>query len=76
MNRTLGANERIVWLSSEAGGLNFSIMLRFSGPLTEHTVRKALDLLTFHHPLLRVRIELQENQPVFTSENVPEIPPV
>ena len=74
MNRTLGANERIVWLSSEAGGLNFSIMLRFSGPLTEHMVRKALDLLTSHHPFLRVRIELQESQPVFTSENVPEIP--
>ncbi|MGD2248986.1 MAG: condensation domain-containing protein [Candidatus Methanofastidiosia archaeon] len=74
MNRALGANERVVWLSSEAGGLNFSLMLRVSGDIDEYMVRKALDLLTCRHPLLNVRIEIQNGNPVFTSENVPKIP--
>jgi NRPS condensation-like uncharacterized protein len=73
MNRKLGAGERVTWLTAQAGSVNFAVIAHVAGPLQEHVVREALNLLCQRHPLLSVRVEVKD-QPVFTSENVPEIP--
>ncbi len=74
MNRKLGASERVAWLCDQAGSVNFVVVARVMGLLDEHVLRTALDLLPQRHPILRTRIEVQEGEPVFVSQNVPEIP--
>lgn len=73
MNRKLGAGERVTWLTAQAGSVNFVVIARVAGPVNESVVREALNLLSQRHPLLKTRIKV-EDQPEFTSENVPEIP--
>lgn len=74
MYRKLGTSERFVWLCDQVGSINFVIISHFSSSLDENVVRTALDLLPRIHPLLKTRIEVEEDGPVFTSENVPPIP--
>ena len=52
-----------------------SILTRIKGNVSEQMVRNAVDKVQQRHTLLRVRIELDEEQtPWFTSEDVQEIP--
>lgn len=74
MKRKLGTNERVVWLSTQAGSLNFVNVAHLSNVLDEHVLRKALDLLPQRHPLLKTRIEIQGNELLFNSDAVPQIP--
>ncbi len=74
MNRKLGASERVAWLCDQAGCVNFVVVARIAGLLDEEILRTALDLLSIRHPMLRTRIEIQGDDPVFVSENVPPIP--
>ncbi|MBU6996396.1 MAG: hypothetical protein HXS41_07350 [Theionarchaea archaeon] len=72
--RKLGANERVVWQTIQAGSINFAAVARISGYVDEAALRTVLDLLSQRHPLLRTRIDIQQGEPVFTSCDVPEIP--
>lgn len=74
INRKLGASERIAWLCDQAGCVNFVVVARIASLLDEEILRTALDLLSIRHPMLRTRIEIQGDEPVFVSENVPPIP--
>lgn len=74
MNRKLGSSEYVAWLSDQVGSLNFVTVAHVSGGLDEQTLRTALDLLSHRHPLLKTRIDIQEDRPVFVADNVPAIP--
>jgi NRPS condensation-like uncharacterized protein len=74
MLRKLGANERVVWQTIQAGSINFATVAHVSGVMDEPILRTALNLLSQCHPLLRARIDIQQGEPVFTSCDVPMIP--
>jgi NRPS condensation-like uncharacterized protein len=74
MLRKLGANERVVWQTIQAGSINFAAVAHVSGYIDKPALRTVLDLLSQRHPLLRTRIDIQQGGPVFTSRDVPAIP--
>jgi NRPS condensation-like uncharacterized protein len=74
MNRELGANERVVWMTIQDGSISFVVVAHLSGVLDEHIIESALGLLSQKHPLLRTRIIIEGDCPKFTSEDVPPIP--
>ena len=54
---------------------NISLLARVKGSISEEEFRAALRKVEKMHPLMRVRVELNERQEgFFTSEGVPEIP--
>ncbi|MBU7014077.1 MAG: hypothetical protein HXS52_06580 [Theionarchaea archaeon] len=74
MLRKLGANERVVWQTIQAGSINFIVVAHVLGHVEEANLRIVLDLLSKRHPLLRTRIDIREGEPFFTSFDVPDIP--
>lgn len=74
LNRELGASERIAWLCDQVGSVNFVVIAHIKGLCDENVLRKALDLLSYRHPILGTRIEIKKDKPYFVSENVPSIP--
>lgn len=74
MKRKLGSSEYVTWLSDQVGSLNFITVARLSGSVDETILQKALDVLCQRHPLLKTRIDIEEDYPVFVSDNVPHIP--
>lgn len=75
MNRLLGASEHFLWLRDQGWSVNFAMTACITGSLTIQHFTDALAWLQRRHPLLRVRITIDEQkQPRFFSESVPAIP--
>jgi NRPS condensation-like uncharacterized protein len=75
MNRILTATEHLMWLSYEDTPENVTLSATIKGSLNIDLLTKALEWLQLRHSRLRVRIiTSNQNQPQFSSENVPPIP--
>ncbi|MCC5661743.1 condensation domain-containing protein [Nostoc sp. XA010] len=74
MNRLLGASEHFLWLRDQAWSVNFALAASVTGTLTVRQLTDALAWVQLRHPLLRVKIAIDEHQqPQFISEDVPAI---
>lgn len=75
MNRLLGATEHLLWLRDQRWSVNFAIATRIAGVLNPDKLSDALSWVQRKHPLLRVKISIdQQHQPEFISEGVGAIP--
>ena len=75
MKRLLGTNEHFLWLRDQRWSVNFTMTASVQGLLSVKQLSDALAWVQHRHPLLRVRIELNEEQkPQFVSGEVPNIP--
>lgn len=68
IERPLGATENLYWRFDTLAPINFAVVVRLNGALDIVCLREALRALQGRHPLLRVKIECDENgQPWFRS---------
>lgn len=68
--RPLGALERLFWLHDLAHLFHFTLTAQIRGRFGVHQLQQALILLQQRHPLLRVRIALDEaEQPWFVEDS-------
>ncbi len=74
LTRSLSYMEKILWRLSDAASLNFTMVSRIRGALTEQSLHHALGRVQQRHPLLEVRIEPTPSGPVFRGDGVPPIP--
>ncbi|GAA6618123.1 phthiocerol/phthiodiolone dimycocerosyl transferase family protein [Scytonema sp. NUACC26] len=75
MHRLLGQSEHFLWLLSQSTPMNIVLCASVKGTLTINQLRKALKQVQYRHPLLSVKITTDDkNQPLFTEEDVPDIP--
>jgi NRPS condensation-like uncharacterized protein len=75
MKRLLGASEHFLWLRDQGWSVNFALTASFTGSLTVQQLTDALTWVQRRHPLLQVKIAIDESQqPQFISEDVPAIP--
>lgn len=74
LTRSLNHMEKILWRLSDAASLNFTMVSRVRGALTEQSLHDALGRVQRRHPLLEVRIEPTTSGPVFHRGGVPRIP--
>jgi len=75
MKRLLGASEHFLWLRDRGWSVNFAVTASVTGSLTVQQLTDALAWVQRRHPLLRVKIAIDEyQQPQFISEDVPTIP--
>jgi NRPS condensation-like uncharacterized protein len=75
MNRSLGSTEHFLWLLTQTIPRNLVFCATITGSLTVEQLTKALAWVQHRHPLLAVRIVLDEQeQPRFVSGGVPSIP--
>jgi NRPS condensation-like uncharacterized protein len=75
MKRLLGASEHFLWLRDQGWSVNFALTASFTGSLTVQQLTDALAWVQRRHPLLQVKIAIDESQqPQFISEDVPAIP--
>jgi hypothetical protein len=75
IERPLGFLEWAFWLIEQIGRVNFVVAAEISGPLTPDVLRKALNIVQAHQPLLRVRVAPgPRNRLWFRSDNVSSIP--
>ena len=75
MKRLLGTNEHFLWLRDQRWSVNFTMTTRIQGLITVQQLTDALTWLQHRHPLLQVKIELNQKQkPQFVSGEVPSIP--
>jgi hypothetical protein len=74
-SRPLGGSERYLWLIDRGCPFNFLVHAEVTGPLSEDTLRAALDAAQSRHALLRARIvERKRLRPEFHTDGVPPIP--
>ena len=75
MNRLLGSSEHLLWLLAQTKPINVVLCATITGPLTIKQLTTALTWVQHRHPLLAVRIVIDNHdQPRFVSEGVPSIP--
>ncbi len=75
MNRLLGPSEHLLWLLAQTKPINVVLCATITGPLTIKQLSKALASVQHRHPLLGVRIAIDNCQQArFVSEGVPSIP--
>lgn len=68
--RPLGAVEQIFWLRDRAHPLHFALTAQIKGHFIVRQLQQALNLIQQRHPLLRVRIALDEaEQPWFVEDS-------
>ncbi|KAB8318238.1 hypothetical protein SD81_017325 [Tolypothrix campylonemoides VB511288] len=68
--RPLGALEHLFWLHDQANPLHFALTAQIRGRFSVHQLQQALTLVQQRHPLLRVRIALDEaEQPWFVEDS-------
>ena len=72
-SRPLSKIETSVWALDRGAPLNFTTIVKLSGPLETEALRHALAALQARHPYLRVRIALDDAWPMFHWEGVGEI---
>ena len=72
--RPLGAGEQIFWLHDQAHPLHFALTAQTKGQFTVHQLQQALNLIQQRHPLLRVRIALDEAEHPWFVEHSACIP--
>lgn len=72
--RPLGAGEQIFWLHDQAHPLHFALTAQIKGQFTVHQLQQALNLVQQRHPLLRVRIALDEAEHPWFFEHSACIP--
>lgn len=73
MNRPLSPMEHVVWLVDQVVSLNFVMIARISGALSEPVLRRALDMVQEKHPALKCKFK-RGDVPGFVSQDVPKIP--
>ncbi|WP_341532088.1 condensation domain-containing protein (plasmid) [Nostoc sp. UHCC 0302] len=70
--RPLGALEQLFWLLDRANPFHFALTAQIKGRFSVHQLQQALTLVQQRHPLLRVRIALDEaEQPWFVEDSAP-----
>ncbi|HEY9872915.1 MAG TPA: hypothetical protein V6D12_05745 [Candidatus Obscuribacterales bacterium] len=75
MNRLLGSLEHFLWLIDQTIPMNVVLCATIKGSLTVDQLKEALVWVQRKHPLLAVRIVIDEHeQPRFVSEGVSYIP--
>ncbi|NKB17471.1 MAG: hypothetical protein HC770_04170 [Pseudanabaena sp. CRU_2_10] len=75
MQRLLGASEHTAWLHDRDRPLHFVLTAQIAGEIDVTDVKRSLLCVQQKHPLLRTRIVVDKNeQPMFVSEGVSEIP--
>src|SRR5262245_1774345 len=74
IERSLDALETTLWLLDRLARLSGIVVAEVAGPLTESALRAALDAVQQRHPLLRVRIVLEEGNRLIYRGGVPPIP--
>ena len=75
MNRILTASEHLMWLSYNNSPENVTLSATVKGSFTIDLLTESLAWLQLRHSRLRVKIVTNnQNQPQFSSENVPPIP--
>lgn len=68
--RPLGAQEHIFWLHDQANPFHFAVTAQINGKFNVHQLQQALTVIQQRHPLLRVRIAVDEaEQPWFVEES-------
>jgi hypothetical protein len=68
--RPLGAEEQLYWLHDQAYPLHFALTAQLKGRFSVAQLQQALILVQRRHPLLRVRIALDEaEQPWFVEDS-------
>ncbi|WP_375506504.1 condensation domain-containing protein [uncultured Nostoc sp.] len=72
--RPLGAGEQIFWLHDQAHPLHFALTAQIKGKFTVPQLQQALHLVQQRHPLLRVRIALDESKHPWFVEHPADIP--
>ncbi|MEH1841575.1 MAG: condensation domain-containing protein [Nostoc sp.] len=72
--RPLGAGEQIFWLHDQAHSLHFALTAQIKGKFTVPQLQQALHLVQQRHPLLRVRIALDESKHPWFVEHPADIP--
>jgi hypothetical protein len=72
--RPLGAGERIFWLHDRAHPLHFALTAQISGSFNIRQLQQALTLIQQRHPLLRVRIAIDETDRPWFVEHSASIP--
>lgn len=73
MDRKLDMLEQVIWLIDQGAGINFGIIARVSGVLTEQILRKSLDVVQQKYPSLKNKI-IDGHEPRFAFDDVPKIP--
>lgn len=68
--RPLGAFERSMWMAEQAVTTNSLVISEVEGPLDVPLLRRALACVQARHPLLRVRVALEEEQPHFRTTSL------
>ncbi len=75
IERPLGFLEWVFWLIDQIGRVNFVVAAEVSGPLAPDVLRRALEIVQVHQPLLRVRVAPgPRNRLWFLSDNIARIP--
>ena len=75
MNRLLGVKEHLLWLTAQTKPMNVVLCASLTNSLSVNQLTEALTWVQRCHPLLGVRIVIDEQeQPRFVSEGVPAIP--
>lgn len=70
--RPLGAEEQLYWLHDQAHPLHFALTAQIKGRFSIDQLQQALGLVQQRHPLLRVRIALDEaERPWFVEDSAP-----
>ena len=72
--RPLGAEEQIFWLHDQVHPLHFALTAQIKGKFTVPQLQQALHLVQQRHPLLRVRIALDESKHPWFVEHPAYIP--
>jgi NRPS condensation-like uncharacterized protein len=75
MNRLLGASEHLLWSLAQSKPINVVLCATITGQLSIEQLNTALTWVQHRHPLLAVKIALNNDEhPQFISEGVPSIP--
>jgi|GEM_PF-2250790 len=75
MNRLLGGSDNLWWLLDQRWSCNFILSARIRGAIAINQLTNALAIVHRRHPLLAVKIVIDEHQqPRFQSEGVSAIP--
>lgn len=74
MNRKLGASEHLLWLLAQTKPINVVLCATITGSLSIKHLKAALVGVQHRHPLLGVKIFIDDEQPRFVSGEVSSIP--
>jgi NRPS condensation-like uncharacterized protein len=74
MDRKLGDNERITWLYQQLRPMHFAIVATINGKIGAKELRQALEKTQHRHPLLNVKVTLDESKIPWFKKNSVQIP--